>query len=134
ERNDVWSINTEQEYHEELRATAATPPLGFAKLDRVALGIATGVLAGLGLFLATIALVLKGGPHVGPHLILLAQYLPGHRVTAAGSPLGLAYGLVGGFVAGWTFALLRNATALLLLAVVRRRVERRALGRLLDYV
>lgn len=139
ERNDLWAVNTEQDYHEEIREPVAAPAPaglapGFAKLDRVAFGAATGVVAGLALCLATLALVLKGGPPVGPHLALLSQYLPGYRVTPGGSLLGLAYGLVGGFVAGWTFALLRNAGGLLVLAVVRRRVERLTLGRLLDYV
>jgi protoporphyrinogen oxidase len=139
ERNDLWAVNTEQEYHEEVREPAEEVPAaalvpGFAKLDRLALGGAVGVVAGVALWLATVALVAKGGPRIGPHLALLSQYLPGYRVTLAGSFLGLAYGLVGGFIAGWTFALLRNASALVMLAFVRRRVERHDLGRLLDYV
>ena len=142
ERNDLWSVNTDQEYHEEIRepleavasATTAVLVPGFAKLDRMALGIAGGIVAGAALWIATIFLILKGGPHVGFHLSLLAQYLPGYRVSIAGSVIGLAYGLGGGFVAGWTFAVLRNASALLFLALVRRRVERQELGRLLDYI
>jgi len=46
----------------------------------------------------------------------------------------VALGAATGFVAGWTSAVLRNVAALFVLAVVRRRVERQALGRLLDYV
>ncbi|MGH7893876.1 MAG: hypothetical protein ACREQL_04360, partial [Candidatus Binatia bacterium] len=142
ERNDLWGVNTEREYHEEVRAAApgATDTTsrvlapGFAKLDRLALGAATGSVAGMAIFLATLALVAKGGALVGPHLALLGQFLPGYGVSLAGSFTGLGYGLAGGFVAGWTFAVLRNATALFVLAVVRRRVEWRALGRLLDYV
>jgi protoporphyrinogen oxidase len=137
-RHDVWTVNADAAYHEEIQAEEVAPETllvpGFAKLDRVAFGVATGLVAGLGLWLATIALVLKGGPVVGPHLSLLAQYLPGYTVTVTGGFLGLAYGMLGGFVGGWTFALLRNASALVALTVVRRRVERRALGRLLDYV
>jgi hypothetical protein len=137
-RHDVWSVNTEAEYHEEIAADA--PPLdpallpGFAKLDRVALGVASGVVAGMGLCLATLALVLKGGDVVGPHLGLLGQFLPGYEVSVAGSLVGLAWGAAGGFAVGWTFAVLRNAAALATLMLVRRRVERRMLGRLLDYV
>ena len=142
ERNDLWSVNTEQEYHEEMREpadaepSATTPVLapGFAKLDRVALGLATGLVAGITLALATLFLIVKGGPHVGFHLQLLAQYLPGYRVSIPGVVIGFGYGLVGGFVAGWTFAVLRNASALAFLALVRRRIERQALGRLLDYI
>ena len=103
------------------------------KLDRVALGFSVGVVSGAVLFLATLALVLKGGSVVGPNLGLLAQYFPGYRVTAAGSVLGLAYGFVSGFVVGWAVAFLRNATVFLYMAVVHRRAELQALRRLLDY-
>jgi protoporphyrinogen oxidase len=137
EAHDLWSVNTEQEYHEEVQAPAAPAHVlapGFAKLDRVALGMATGVVAGVMLLAATLTLVLRGGPVVGPNLALLGQYLPGYRVTLGGAFLGLAYGLLGGFAAGWTFAVLRNATALFVVAVVRRQVEAKQLARLLDYV
>jgi hypothetical protein len=56
------------------------------------------------------------------------------RRALGGSFLGLAYGLLGGFAAGWTFAILRNATALFVVAVVRRQIETRRLANLLDYV
>lgn len=134
-QHDVWSVNTDASYHEEIQAPAdAMVVPGFAKLDRVALGVAAGLVAGVGLLVATLALVLKGGPVVGPHLRLLAQYLPGYTVSVGGGFLGLAYGFVGGFVAGWSFALFRNAAALAALVLVRRRLERTALGRLFDYV
>jgi protoporphyrinogen oxidase len=134
-QHDVWSVNTDASYHEEIQAPVEAMVVpGFAKLDRLALGVAAAVVAGVGLWLATIALVLKGGAVVGPHLALLAQYLPGYAVSVRGSLIGLAYGAAGGFVVGWTFALFRNAAALAALVLVRRRLERRALGRLFDYV
>jgi hypothetical protein len=71
-------------------------------------GVACGILCGLGLFLATIWLVIKGGQQVGPHLKLLAQFLPGYRVTAGGAFLGLLYGLLLGFIAGWLLAWIYN--------------------------
>lgn len=139
EQHDLWSVNTEQEYHEERRQVAGAaqedaPLASFPKLDRWALGLACGAVAGLGLWLATMVLVVKGGPAVGPHLALLSQFLPGYRVSLAGSVVGLAYGAGLGFVGGWTFALVRNAAAVAMLAVFRRRAERAALGRLFDYV
>jgi hypothetical protein len=137
EGHDLWSVNTEQDYHEEVHVPAAPASVlapGFAKLDRTALGVATGIVAGLALMAATLVLLLRGGPVVGPNLALLGQYLPGYRVTPGGALLGLAYGLLGGFATGWTFAILRNATALFVVAVVRRQLEGRQLARLLDYV
>ncbi len=67
--------------------------------------IATGVLAGLGIFVATNWLVLKGGPVVGPNLALLAQFCPGYSVTFGGSLIGSAYGFVYGGAAavGWIY-------------------------------
>jgi hypothetical protein len=106
----------------------------FAKLDRVALGVALGCVSGAALCLASLALVLKGGPVVGPHLRLLGQYLPGYEASLRGALLGLGYGLVGGFITGWLLAVIRNATALFYVSTIRRRAEYRVLGRLLDYI
>jgi protoporphyrinogen oxidase len=139
ERNDLWSLNTDQEYQEEVR----TPLEGaiedalvrvFAKLDRRAFGLAVGVVSGVLLCVATLALVLKGGPRVGPHLQLLGQYFPGYRVSAAGSVVGLAYGLLAGFAVGWSFAVVRNAVLFLYEVAMRRRLESGLFGRFLDSI
>jgi tetrahydromethanopterin S-methyltransferase subunit G len=144
ERHDLWSVNTEGEYHEELAEAEEVEAVAgavegrlaeiFPKVDGVALGIATGTVTGLLLALATLILVLKGGPVVGPNLGLLAQFLPGYTVTGAGSLLGLFYGLTVGFLVGWGFALLRNAVLFLSLAVLRRRAQLRLLKRFLEFV
>jgi len=145
QRNDLWSVNTEQEYHEEVHLDASLDAQvaeaawdavsrSFARFDRLAFGLATGLTSGLLLFLATMWLVLKGGGVVGPNLALLAQYLPGYRVTGWGSALGLVEGFIAGFCGGWLLAALRNATVFLYLIVVHRRLERRYLRRILDYV
>lgn len=70
------------------------------RLNARAWGIAVGLLFGGGLFLATIVLVIKGGPHVGAHLELLSNYFPGYRVTAVGSLVGFVYGFVLGYGTG----------------------------------
>ena len=79
------------------------------RLDPVALGTAFAVVCGSLLFLATNLLVLKGGDDVGPHLVLLAQYFPGYRVTLAGSVIGALWAASGAFLFGWLAAHLRNA-------------------------
>lgn len=80
-------------------------------LDAVFSGVGAGLVAGLGLFVATNWLLLKGGEVVGPHLALLGQFLPGYEVTFAGSVIGLAYGLAGGFLAGYGVSALYNRLA-----------------------
>jgi chromate transport protein ChrA len=83
------------------------------------------VLGGLGLFVATLALVLAGGPVVGPTLGLLGQYFPGYSVTRLGSCVGLFYGFVSGFVGGWLFAVLRNMVMFVYLVAAYRRWQLR---------
>jgi hypothetical protein len=71
-------------------------------------GIAIGLLLGLGLFLATLVLVLKGGPNPGPHLGLLRIYFPGYSVTFLGSIIGFIYAFVVGYAVGRTIATVYN--------------------------
>ncbi len=78
------------------------------RLNGHILGLVLGVLAGLGIFLATNILVLKGGDVVGPHLSLLGQFFIGYTVTFVGSLVGLAYGFVTGYVAGFIIATIYN--------------------------
>ncbi|MCA9819142.1 MAG: hypothetical protein KC652_28835, partial [Cyanobacteria bacterium HKST-UBA01] len=75
--HDVWTVNVEEEYHEE-KATDAKGATGermvpqrvelspaavlneaFAKYDPIALGVAVGALEAIALFLATAILVMK---------------------------------------------------------------------------
>jgi hypothetical protein len=145
EQNDLWSVNTDQEYHEEIRVEEELPlpDIGeavegalarvFLKLDRQALGLSLGTFAGLFLFLATLILVLKGGDVVGPRLGMLSHYFPGYSVTVNGSLLGLFYGFITGFTCGWGFAFLRNATVFLYAAAIHRRAELYLLRKFLEY-
>ncbi|HTN71592.1 MAG TPA: NAD(P)/FAD-dependent oxidoreductase [Methylomirabilota bacterium] len=143
EKNDLWNVNTDQEYHEEIRGEVETDNTeevlkeavsrAFPKLDRVALGLSLGTVSSILLFVVTLFLVLKGGDIVGPNLVLLANYFPGYTVTASGSVLGLTYGFVTGFLGGWSFAFLRNAVVFLYIAIIHRRAEWALLRELLKY-
>jgi len=81
------------------------------KLNARAWGIAVGLLFGLGIFLATIVLVMKGGKTVGPHLALIGEYLPGYRVTWAGAFIGFIYLFVIGYGVGRIIGGVYNALA-----------------------
>lgn len=70
------------------------------RINAQAWGISFGMLLGLGLFIATIVLVIKGGPNVGEHLSLLSIYFPGYRVTWPGAFLGFMYAFVIGYALG----------------------------------
>ena len=70
------------------------------KLNERAWGAAGALAAGLGLFVATNVLVMRGGPNVGEHLGLLRHYLPGYRVSFVGSLIGFVYAFVLGYMAG----------------------------------
>jgi protoporphyrinogen oxidase len=140
-RHDLWSVNTEPEYHEEIGISDAEAAMLdgrvteiFPRVDGVAFGAATGLVAGALLCLATLVLVWKGGPVVGPTLGLLAQFLPGYSVTATGAMIGLIYGALGGFLAGWSFAVIRNLTLFFSLSFLRRRAQRQLLKRFLEFV
>lgn len=71
-------------------------------------GLALGFLAALGLFVATIFLVMKGGENVGAHLSLLSVYLPGYSVSWTGAFIGAAYMFFLGYGAGRTIATIYN--------------------------
>jgi protoporphyrinogen oxidase len=161
-RHDVWSVNTEMEYHEEERMRSApvkpvtvheeptpvavggdrlvprrlTPEelieAAFAKLDPVALGTAVGVVLGLGLFVASVALLLKGGPVVGPNLSLLNNFFLGFRVTWAGALIGLLEATIGGFMLGYILATLRNLGLDAYAWLLQRRAMAEARRSLLD--
>jgi hypothetical protein len=70
------------------------------RMNARAWGIAFGLMLGLGLFLATNILVIRGGEVVGPHLSLLGVFLPGYSVTFAGSLIGFVYLFVIGYAGG----------------------------------
>ena len=81
------------------------------KLNSRAWGIALGLLFGVGLFMATILLVVRGGHEVGPHLNLLGMFLPGYRVSVAGAFIGFAYLFVIGYAIGRLIGSVYNAMA-----------------------
>jgi hypothetical protein len=89
-------------------------------LNATVQGIVTGLVVGLGIFIATNWLVLKGGEVVGPHLALLGQFLIGYRVSFVGSLIGFAYGFGGGYLVGYFVARMYNW--------VTHRRERKRLG------
>jgi hypothetical protein len=140
--HDVWAVNVEADYHEEVGAPRegggdrlvpgrAQPETledwicqAFARYDPVALAAAIGSVAGMGLFLATAVLLLRGGEPVGPTLSLLGNYFVGYEVSWPGAWLGLVEaGSLGGAF-GWMLARLLN----LVIGMEQRALESRVDG------
>jgi len=78
------------------------------RLNAVVHGVVAGIVVGLGVFIATNWLVLKGGKVVGPHLSLLGQFFIGYRTTFVGSLIGFVYGFFCGFIGGYFIARMYN--------------------------
>lgn len=153
ENNDVWSVNTEMEYHEEAKTPAGTGdrmvpqkvtvPVSdadelivetFARLDPLALGVSLGSVTGLLLFLATVILLLKGGPVIGPRLGLLGNFFFGYQVTWAGAFLVMVQGAIGGLILGYLIAVCRNWIIDSYGYIIRRTAEAKASRDMLDKV
>jgi hypothetical protein len=81
------------------------------RLNAKVWGLSFGLLGGLGLFVSTVILVLKGGERVGPHLSLLSIYFPGYRVTWGGAFLGFVYMFVIGYAIGRLIGAVYNRLA-----------------------
>lgn len=81
------------------------------RLNAQAWGTAFGLLLGLGLMVATLVLVARGGPDVGQHLGLLGNYFPGYRVTTLGALVGFVYGFVLGYIMGRLVGVIYNRVA-----------------------
>lgn len=79
-----------------------------ARLRAGVLAIVFGLTAGSALWLATVWLVLRGGPDVGKHLGLLRHYFPGYTVTWPGAFLGFFYAAILGGLVGFVVASLYN--------------------------
>ena len=158
EKTDLWSVNADQEYHEEVKrggpqvgrnsrlveAQTAEPnvpvvpaslQIVLEKLDRVALGVAGAAIGGIALMVLTLILTIQGGDHPGQHLALLNNYFPGYHGAGWGSVvLGLVYGAAAGFLAGWVFAVLTNLVNAICQRFLYRRAKIYNLWNLLDYI
>jgi protoporphyrinogen oxidase len=129
-KHDLWKVNTEQEYHEEIGAEseeqAALKRLfsGLtSRIDQLGLATALGTVFGLITFFATVWLIITGGQYQGPGLKLLGQYFLGYSLTVKGAFIGMAYSFFWGFLFGWLFAYLRNFFVAFSIYLVKRKEE-----------
>ena len=88
-----------------------------ARLRASVMAVVIGLVSGTGLFVATVWLVIRGGPNVGATLGLLRFYFPGYSVTWPGAFVGFLYAAPLGAAIGWLVAFLYNR-------IVARRLDR----------
>lgn len=140
EDHDVWEINDENQYLEEIenvkKDTLQEEMIlkTFTKADKTAFAIASGTVCGLGVFFATIWLVIKGGAVVGPNLQLLGQYFFYYSVTIKGAFWGLCNGFLWGFIFGWIFAFIRNFIMAFYVILIRKRSQIQSLKDFFDHL
>ncbi len=129
--HDLWEVNEETEYHEEI----TLKPLmhTFGRIDQLGFATALGSVSGLLIFLATLFLVIKGGEVIGPNLRLLDQYFFGYSVTLKGAFIGAAYSFSWAFILGWLVAYLRNFFVGFFIYRVKRRAEMLSFKDFLDH-
>ncbi len=133
EQHDIWAVNAEKEYHEEILTERAPDYKRIAdnilskvtlKLDPLAFGLATGLTLGGGLVIATIYFGLHPELSLGNYLWLLGQYFPFYRVTVADAWWGFVYGFAVGISFGWMLASMRNLLVKVYFWSIRRRIIR----------
>jgi protoporphyrinogen oxidase len=139
---DLWSINEEEAFHEEVRGDEAaeggvrdrlTPSRveddqverllsdAFAVYDEVALGGAVGITASFSLLVSTLIPYVRADTTLAPMLSLLGNYLFGFELSWPGLAVGVVETGIIGFGMGWITAKLINA----LIGVFKRNLERR---------
>jgi len=158
---DLWQINADENYHEEITETEAsqsqlsitksTQPLvpstvvnnnkldeiiikAFAPLDKFSLALSIGITASILIFCATLWLILIEPSTKWPALILLNQYFIGYSISFKGIFIGAIYCFFWGFIFGWLVGYLRNMIMGLYIFRVKKIYESNNLKEFLDYI
>lgn len=101
---------------------ASTIDMVIAPVHKAALGVATGLVAGLMVAAATLFIVVLR-PQPEPRLDLLANYFYGYTVSFSGAAVGFLWAFAVAFVGGWFVAFVRNFVTALWLFFVRTRAQ-----------
>ena len=137
--HDVWDVNTDQEYHEEVAilddvsdADRAVVKV-LARIDKLGFATSSGLISGLLVFLATVLLTMADDGVTTQALQLLNQYFIGYTVTFKGSFIGMGYTFLWGFSFGWLFAYLHNLFVAFYIYRVKRKLELLSFRDFLDH-
>ena len=107
---------------EPAQPASAPATVGLGPVHKVALGISVGTVSGLALFaLTAFHVVLK--PEDALDIGLLSQYLTGYSVSWTGAFVGLLWGVLIGFVAGWFVAFIRNVVIAIRVFTIKGKAD-----------
>ena len=106
---------------------------GLGPAHKRAVGLALGIVCGAGVFLITAFHVVLH-PTDAIEIGLLAQYFYGYEVSWRGAFVGLFWGCVTGFVAGWFLAFVRNFVIGVRVTLLRDQAELARLKDFLDHI
>jgi hypothetical protein len=107
---------------EPARIASAPATVGLGPVHKVALGIAVGAVSGLAVFALTVFhVVLK--PKDALDIGLLSQFLTGYSVSWTGAFVGLLWGVLIGFVAGWFIAFVRNVVIAIRVFTIKGKAD-----------
>jgi hypothetical protein len=108
----------------------------FAPIHKLALGVASGIVAGgMLLFITLVALTINHGDGSRAlYLGLLENYFAGYSVSIGGAFIGLLWGFVVGFVTGFFCAFVRNLTIGIVIFVLRTKAELTQTTDFLDHI
>ena len=146
ETNNLWNVNAEQAYLEEIDGKTAVPPEAvaevvketasevFPKLDAPAFGLSVGTVCALLLVAITLGLTWHGSESLTSTVSLLNQFFPGYTISWSGALIGGAYAFLLGFLTGFGVAFLRNAATAVYIMTVYRTAQRSTLRQFFDHV
>lgn len=107
--------------------------MAFAPIHKLALGLAMGIVTGVLLAVVTMGQAVLD-PAGGELLGLLGQYFYGYTVTPTGALIGLFWGFVTGFVAGWFLAFVCNLAVTVTIFALRTKAELEQTNDFLDHI
>jgi len=115
------------------RVASAPATAALAPVHKVALGIAVGAVCGVAVFVLTVFHVVLQ-PQNALDIGLLSEYLTGYSVSWAGAFVGLFWGVLIGFVAGWFVAFVRNLVIAIRVFTIRGRADLAQSRDFLDHI
>jgi hypothetical protein len=104
----------------------------FAPVHKRALGVAVGLTVALVVLVVTVFHIIA--QPIDVPIDLLGQYFYGYDTTWRGALLGVWWGFVSGFAAGWFLAFLRNFAVATWIFVVRAKASLAQTRDFLDHI